>query len=86
MLPPDFDAAGGLEVVPVHDDVDEEVEGDGNPGDGGEADELGVAEEGGGAVVVGVQEGEGFFLEDHEDCVKEFEIFGEVVELVVGNG
>ena len=54
LFPPDLDAACGLEVVPVHDDVDEEVERYGDPGDGGEADELGVAEEGGGAVVVGV--------------------------------
>ena len=53
-LPPDADAARRLEVVPVHDDVDEEVQGDGHPGDGGDADELGVAEEGGRAVVVGV--------------------------------
>lgn len=57
LLPPDADAARGLEVVPVHDDVHEEVERDGHPGDGGYPGELGVAEEGGGAVVVGVQEG-----------------------------
>ena len=56
-LPPDANAAGGLEVVPVHDDVHEEVEGDGDPGDGGQADELGVAEEGCCAVVIGVKEG-----------------------------
>jgi len=42
-FPPDADAARGLEVVPIHDHVDHEVEGDGDPGDGGEADELGVA-------------------------------------------
>lgn len=75
-FPPDADAPGGLEVVPVHHDVDEEVEGDGHPGDGGEADELGVAEEGGGAVVVGVQEGEGFLFQHHEDRVQEFDVFG----------
>jgi hypothetical protein len=46
-----------------------EVEGDGDPGDGGVAEELGVAEQGGGAVVVGVQEGEGFLFEEEEDCV-----------------
>lgn len=57
LLPPDADAARGLEVVPVHDDVDHQVEGDWNPGDGGETDELGVAEESGGSVVVGVEEG-----------------------------
>lgn len=42
LLPPNADAARGLEVVPVHDDVDHEVEGDWDPGDGGETDELGV--------------------------------------------
>ena len=57
LLPPDADAARGLEVVPVHDDVHEEVERDGHPGDGGDAGELGVAEESGGAMVVGVKEG-----------------------------
>ncbi len=56
LLPPDADAAGALEVVPVHDDVDRQVERDGNPRDGGRADELGVAEEGSGAVVVAVEE------------------------------
>jgi hypothetical protein len=45
------------------------------------AEELGVAEEGGGAVVVGVQEGEGLLLEEEEAGVEEFEVFGEVVEL-----
>ena len=83
-FPPDADAAGGLEVVPVHDDVDGEVEADDDPGDGGVADELGVAEEGGGAVVVGVEEGERFLLEEEEDGVDELEVFCEVVELESG--
>ena len=56
LLPPDTDATGALEVVPVHDDVNGEVEGDGNPGNGGGANELSVAQEGSGAVVVAVQE------------------------------
>ena len=83
-LPPDADATGGLEVVPVHDDVDGEVEGDDNPGDGGVAEELGVAEKSGGTVVVGVEEGQGLLLEDEEDGVNQLEVLGEVVEL--GNG
>ena len=58
-----------MEVVPVHDDVDGEVEGDGDPGDGGVAEELGEAEEGGGAVVVGMEEGEGFLFQEEEDGV-----------------
>jgi hypothetical protein len=57
LLPPDADPPSALEVVPVHDDVDHEVKRDGDPGDGGAAEELGVAEEGGRAMVVGVQEG-----------------------------
>ena len=80
-LPPDADATGGLEVVPVHDDVDGEVEGDDNPGDGGVAEELGVAEKSGGTVVVGVQEGQGLLLEDKEDGVNQFEVLGQVVQL-----
>lgn len=81
LFPPDADAACGLEVVPVHDHVDKEVEGDGDPGDCGVASELAEAEESGGAVVVRVEEGKGFLLEDEEDSVDEFEVFGQVVEL-----
>ena len=58
-LPPDADAARGLKVVPVHDDVHRQVEHDRHPGDGRVAEELGVAEKGGRAVVVGVEEGLG---------------------------
>lgn len=57
LLPPDADAASRLEVVPVHDDVHGQVECDGNPGHSGRAEELGVAQDGGGTVVVAVKEG-----------------------------
>ena len=56
-LPPDTDATGALEVVPVHDDVDEQIQRDGHPGHRGQADELRVAEQSRGAVVIAVQEG-----------------------------
>ena len=55
-FPPDADAAGALEVVPVHDDVDGQVEGDWDPGDGCLARQLRVAEEDRCAVVVAVEE------------------------------
>ena len=61
--------------------MDEEVEGDGDPGDGGVAEELGEAEEGSGAVVVGVEEGQGFLFQNQEDGVEEFEEFGQIVKL-----
>ena len=54
-LPPDSDAASRLEVVPVHDNMYGKVEGDGYPGDGSVANKLGVAKEGGSAVVVGMK-------------------------------
>ena len=31
LFPPNPDASRGLEVIPVHDDVDEEIEGDRDP-------------------------------------------------------
>jgi hypothetical protein len=37
--------------------VDRQVKRDGDPGDGGRADELSVAEKGGGAMVIAVEEG-----------------------------
>lgn len=74
-LPPDADATGALEVVPVHHDVDQEVQGDGHPWDGSVADQLGVAEERCGAMVVGMEEGERLLLEDEEDGIEELEVF-----------
>lgn len=61
--------------------MDRQVEGDGNPGNRGVADELSIAEKSSGTMVVGVEEGEGFLLEDEEDGIDEFEVFGEVVHL-----
>lgn len=43
-LPPNADSAGALEVVPVHHNVDGEVESNRNPGNGSQADKLGVAQ------------------------------------------
>lgn len=57
LLPPDADATGALEVVPVHDDVDGQVQADDHPGDRGVSDQLRVAENSGSAMVVAVEEG-----------------------------
>jgi len=56
LLPPDLDAARALEVVPVHDHVHGQVERDDDPRDGSRANELGVAKQGGGTMVVAVEE------------------------------
>jgi hypothetical protein len=57
LLPPDADASRALEVVPVHDNVNAQVEGNWDPRDSGVSNELSVAEESSGAMVVGVKEG-----------------------------
>ena len=57
LFPPDANASRRLEVVPVHDNMDKEVDGDDDPGDGSQPNELCVAEKGSCAVVIGVQEG-----------------------------
>jgi hypothetical protein len=56
LLPPDANSASTLKVVPVHNHMDEEVESDRNPGDSRRANQLGVAEQGCGAMVVTVEE------------------------------
>jgi hypothetical protein len=57
LLPPDANATCCKEVVVVHDDMHGQIERNGNPGDGGVAEELGEAEEGCCAMMVGVEEG-----------------------------
>ena len=56
LLPPDTDASGGEEIVPVHDDVDKQVEGDWDPRDWGSTNQLGIAEERCCTVMVSMQE------------------------------
>jgi len=55
-FPPNPHTAGGLKVVPVHHDVDHEVECNRNPGYRGKTNELCVAQECSGTMVVSVQE------------------------------
>ena len=81
LLPPDLDAARALEVVPVHDDVDHQVERDDDPRHRRGPDKLGVAKEGSRAMVVAVEEGQGLLLEEEEAGIQKFEVLGEVVEL-----
>lgn len=57
------------------------VQGDGDPRDSGQTDQLGVAQQGGSAMVVGVEEGERLLLEEQEDRVEQFQVFGQVGEL-----
>ena len=55
LLPPDPDAARALKVVPIHEDVDRQVEGYGHPGNRRLPTQLGVAEQDRCAVMVAVE-------------------------------
>lgn len=59
----------------------QEIEGYRYPRHGGQTNQLSVAKESGGTVVIGVQEGKGFLLQNQEDSVDQLDIFSEVVEL-----
>ena len=86
LLPPNADAAGALEVVPVHHDVHQQIDVNDDPLHRSQTDQLGVAEQGGGTVVVGVQESQGLLLEEEEHGIDELDVFGQVVELPVSLG
>lgn len=68
-------------VLPVHDHVHSEVQGDRNPRNGSVSNKLSVAEQGSGAMMIGVKESKWLLLENQEDSVNEFEVLGEVVQL-----
>lgn len=57
LLPPAPDTPRALEVIPVHYYVDSQVQGDDHPRHRRATEELGVAENSRGAVVVAVKEG-----------------------------
>ena len=80
-LPPNADTTSTLEIVPVHHNMNQKVNRDGNPLHGGQTNELSVAQESGGAVVIRVEEGQRLLLEEQENGVDQFEVFGQVVEL-----
>lgn len=82
LLPPDANTTGTLEVVPVHHDVDQQVDSDRHPLYGRHTNKLGVAEKGGSTVVVSVKEGQWLLLEDQEDGINELDVFVDVVKLV----
>lgn len=81
-LPPDADATSTLEVVPVHHNVDKQVDGNRNPLYSGQTNQLSVAKKGRGTVVVSVEEGQGLLFEKEENGVDKFEVLGQIVKLV----
>ena len=68
-IPISHSAGTRSEKDDAHEDVNDEVRDDGDPGDRRPAVELGVAEEGGRSVVEHMEELEGLLLYDEEHCV-----------------
>lgn len=81
LLPPDADTAGALEIVPIHHNMNQKVDVNHNPLHSGQTNQLSIAQEGRGAMVIGVEEGQRLLLEEQEDGINELDIFGQVVEL-----
>jgi hypothetical protein len=81
LLPPDANATSTLEVVPVHDNVNKQIDINDNPLDSSQTDKLSVAQKGGGTMVVGMKEGQGLLLEEQEDGIEKLEVLGQIVEL-----
>lgn len=82
LLPPNSDASGSQEVVPVHDNMDTQIQGNGHPGNGSQTDQLGVAQQRGGTMMVGVQKGQLLLFHDQEHGIDELTELGQVVQVV----
>lgn len=82
LLPPHSDASGGQKVVPVHHHVHTQVQGDGDPGNRGFTDQLGVAQQGGSAMVVGVQKCQFLLFHHQKHGIEKLGELGQVVQVV----
>lgn len=61
--------------------MNQKVNSDRNPLHSGQPNELSVAQKSGGTMVIRVEEGQRLLLEEQENGVDQFEVFGQVVEL-----
>ena len=96
-FPPDTNTSRSLEVVPIHDDVDSQVESYRNPRHRGMSDQLSVAEKSRSAVMVAMKKSylylihattskgslltQRLLLQHEEDGVQELEIFRQIIKL-----
>lgn len=85
LLPPHLDATRTQEVVPVHDDMDSQVQRDRDPLHSSVTSQLGVAQQGSSTVVVDMQEQQLLLLQHQENCVDQLPVLGQVVQVVQGH-
>jgi len=81
-LPPDSSTSSSAEVVPVHENVDSQVQDDRNPRDRGGSDKLSVAKQCSHTVVEPVKEFELLLLDDEEDGVKQLPVLDQIVKVI----
>lgn len=81
-LPPGAVATAGQEVVEVHNNVNSKIKRNGDVTDRSTAIKLGETKNSSGTVVVGVQESQRTFSEDHEDSIQQLVILCQVVQVV----
>lgn len=85
LLPPDSNTSGSQEIVPVHDHVHKQVQGDRNPRNRRQANQLSVAQQRGGTMVISVQKRQFFLLHHQENRVEKLTELGQVVQVVQSN-
>lgn len=61
--------------------MDQQIKRDWHPRNSGRAEQLGIAEQRGGAMVVRVKKGQRLLLQHKKQGVSELDIFGDVVQL-----
>lgn len=76
-LPPNVTANRGLSIIVVHENVDEGIDGQADPLNGGVIDESKEAGKESGSMVVDVQEEEILFLGDLKGSVEKFVVLGD---------
>jgi hypothetical protein len=79
LLPPDTDPTITLKVVPVHDNVNCQIQRNDSPLNRGMPNQLGIAQDSSRTMVIAVEERQRFLLEEQEYIIEELEVFGQIV-------
>jgi hypothetical protein len=81
LLAPDTDPTSTLKVVPVHDNMDCQIQRYDSPLNRGMHNQLGVAQDSSRTMVIAVEERQRFLLEEQEYSNEELDVFGQIVRL-----
>ena len=79
LLAPDTDPTSTLKVVPVHDNMDCQIQRYDSPLNRRMPNQLGVAQDSSRTMVIAVEERQRFLLEEQEYSNEELDVFGQIV-------